>query len=128
MKKLLISLLPFIGCSIAHATPQSDTLIAKTISAVTVVAAKPFIQTMVDKTVLNIAARPSLGGQNALELLKSAPGVVVDPNENISMGGKSGVTVMIDDRNTQLSAQDLAQLLKSIDVDNIKEIEIITNL
>ncbi|TAG30616.1 MAG: TonB-dependent receptor [Sphingobacteriia bacterium] len=127
MKKLLISLLPFISCSIAHATPQSDTLIAKTISAVTVVAAKPFIQVMVDKTVLNIAARPSLGGQNALELLKSAPGVVVDPNENISMGGKSGVTIMIDDRNTQLSSQDLAQLLKSIDADNIKEIEIITN-
>ena len=47
-----------------------------------------------------------------LELLKTAPGVVVDPNENIQMGGKNGVTIMIDNRNTQLSATDLAQFFK----------------
>jgi len=105
----------------------SDTVQLNGQSAITVVSAKPFIQTLVDKTVLNIAGRTGVNGQNALELLKLAPGVVVDPNEQIKMGGKDGVTVLIDDRNTQLSAQDLAQLLKSIEVDNIKEIEIITN-
>lgn len=122
-----LHLTAFFFCSFGQATAQSDTLTSKTTTAVTVVASKPFIQTMVDKTVLNIASKPTAAGQNALELLKSAPGVVVDPNENIQMGGKTGVTVLIDDRNTQLSAQDLAQLLKSIDADNIKEIEIITN-
>ncbi len=134
MQKLLFLLFPLfaitaIGQSVAkeQAIPKEDTLVAKAISELTVVSSKPFVQTLVDKTVLNISARPSLAGQNVLDILKSAPGVVVDPNENIQMGGKSGVTVMIDDRNTQLAAQDLAQLLKSIDADNIKEIEIISN-
>lgn len=111
----------------AQALPLSDTIQAKNTSSVTVVAKQPFIKTLVDKTVLNISAKPSTAGQNALELLKIAPGVVVDPNENIQMGGKNGVTVLIDNQNTQLSAQDLAQFLKSIESDNIKEIEIISN-
>ena len=128
MLKFLTSCLLFIG-TIAQAQPLplSDTLKSQTNTEVIVVANKQFIRTLVDKTVLNIAAKPSTAGQNALDLLKIAPGVVVDPNENIQMGGKNGVTVLIDNQNTQLSAQDLAQLLKSIESDNIREIEIIAN-
>lgn len=128
MQKFLASCLLMIG-TVAQGQSEtlSDTLKSRTTTEVTVVANKQFIKTMVDKTVLNIAAKPSTAGQNALELLKIAPGVVVDPNENIQMGGKNGVTVLIDNQNTQLSAQDLAQLLKSIESENIKEIEIISN-
>lgn len=111
----------------AQGTVLTDTLKAKTVSSVTVMASQSYVKVLVDKTVLNIAAKPSLVGQNALDVLKTAPGVVVDPNENIQMGGKNGVTVFIDGQNTQLSSQDLAQLLKSIESDNIKEIEIISN-
>jgi iron complex outermembrane recepter protein len=53
--------------------------------------------------------------------------VVVDGNENISISGKAGVNVLIDGRSTEMSGQDLAQLLKSIEADNIKQVEIITN-
>jgi len=128
MQKFLTAFLLMIGTiAQAQSLPLSDTLKSTTTSEVTVVANKQFIRTLVDKTVLNIAAKPSSAGQNALDLLKIAPGVVVDPNENIQMGGKNGVTVLIDNQNTQLSAQDLAQLLKSIESDNIKEIEIISN-
>ena len=128
MQKILLFLSLLLAItSMAQTAKLSDTLISNNPSAVTVVSSKPYIQNLVDKTVLNIAARATAAGQNALELLKSAPGVVVDPADNIKMGGKSGVLVMIDDRNTQLAAQDLAQLLKSMDADNIKEIEIITN-
>ena len=128
MQKLLTICLLLIGTlSKAQSTTLSDTLKATITTELTVVSNRPFIRTLVDKTVLNIAAKPSAAGQNALELLKLAPGVVVDPNENIQMGGKNGVTVLIDNQNTQLSAQDLAQLLKSIESDNIKEIEIIAN-
>ncbi|HLD51808.1 MAG TPA: outer membrane beta-barrel protein [Sediminibacterium sp.] len=128
MQKLLTICLLLIGTlSKAQTTTLSDTLKATITTELTVVSNRPFIRTLVDKTVLNIAAKPSATGQNALELLKLAPGVVVDPNENIQMGGKNGVTVLIDNQNTQLSAQDLAQLLKSIESDNIKEIEIIAN-
>ncbi len=126
-KLLLISILLISIAAKGQTKTSEDTLVSKKISEITVVASKPFVQTLVDKTILNIGARPSLAGQNALELLKSASGVVVDPNDNIQMGGKTGVTVLIDDRNTQLDGQDLAQILKSIDADNIKEIEIISN-
>lgn len=126
-KALSIILLLAVHTVHAQVPVQTDTLKAKTVSSVTVVASQPYVKTLVDKTVLNIAAKPSVVGQNALELLKNAPGVIVDPNENIQMGGKNGVTVFIDGQNTQLAAQDLAQLLKSIESDNIKEIEIISN-
>lgn len=124
MKQLLLL---FTLLTVANAHSQTDTLVAKKTDSVVVVAKKPFIQTMVDKTVLNVENRPTAAGQNALELLKAAPGVVVDGNENIQMGGKNGVTVLIDGRNTNMSAQDLAQLLKTIEASNIKEIELITN-
>lgn len=124
MKKLLCLVIVFFTAKVYS---QADTLAAKRIDSVTVVSKKPFIQTLVDKTILNIESRPTAAGQNALELLKSAPGVVVDGNENIQMGGKNGVTVLIDGRNTNMSAQDLAQLLKTIEASNIKDIELITN-
>ncbi|TXT34171.1 MAG: TonB-dependent receptor [Chitinophagaceae bacterium] len=128
MRILFITAIIFVSVkSWGQIKTVSDTVQLNGQSSITVVSAKPFIQTLVDKTVMNVAGRTGVNGQNALELLKLAPGVVVDPNEQIKMGGKDGVTVLIDDRNTQLSAQDLAQLLKSIEVDNIKEIEIITN-
>ncbi len=129
MKKALLYFFNILSISgIAQvASSKSDTINSKTITSVTVVSSKPIIQTLVDKTVLNVSAMPNVAGLNALELLKTSPGVVVDPNENIQMGGKNGVTVMIDNRNTQLSSQDLSQFLKSIDADNIKEIEIISN-
>ncbi len=123
MKKLLIIITSFI-CLQAN---SQDTLRSKKVDSITVVSKKPFIENRVDKIVLNIDNRPTVAGQNALELLKSAPGVVVDGNENIQMGGKTGVQILIDGRNTQLSKQDLAQLLKTIEAGNIKEIELITN-
>jgi iron complex outermembrane recepter protein len=99
----------------------------QTLTAVVVTTQKPYIENQLDKTVLNIDSRPTAAGQNALELLKQAPGVVVDGNENISISGKTGVNVLIDGRSAEMTGQDLAQLLKSIDAENIKQVEIITN-
>ncbi len=99
----------------------------QTLAAVVVSTQKQYIENQLDKTVLNVDSRPTTAGQNALELLKQAPGVVVDGNENISISGKAGVNVLIDGRSTEMSGQDLAQLLKTIDAENIKQVEIITN-
>jgi iron complex outermembrane receptor protein len=112
--------------SSVFATAQNDTLTARTTDSVTVTARKPAIKNLVDRTVLNVEAAIATAGMHALDLLRSAPGVVVDANDGISISGRQGVTVLIDGRNTQLAGQDLAQLLKSLDAGNIKEIEIIT--
>jgi iron complex outermembrane receptor protein len=128
MKKFFIILTQMLPVLLlAQTRMQGDTLMAVKADSVTVISQKPFIQNLADKTVLNIEGRSITAGQNALEILKTAPSVVVTPDESIQMGGKSGVTVFIDGRNTQLSGQDLAQILKSIESDNIKEIELITH-
>ncbi|MBC7587696.1 MAG: TonB-dependent receptor [Chitinophagaceae bacterium] len=124
MKKLML----IIGIFTALKTySQTDTMMSRKVDSVTVLVKKPFIQMQVDKVVMNIESRPTAAGQNALELLKQAPSVLVDANENIQMGGKNGVQILIDGRNTNMSSQDVAQLLKSIEASNIKEIELITN-
>lgn len=131
--KPFITLLLLITTKIAFtqtadtAAKPADTLSAKSMNAVVVTATKRPIEVLPDKTVLNVDAQPAAIGQNALEFLRQAPGVVVDAADNIGMNGKTGVTVFVDGKNTQLSAQDLAQLLKSIEAGNIKQIELIAN-
>lgn len=98
---------------------------ARTMKTVTVTGSKRLIEIQPDKTVLNVDASPAAIGQNALDYLRQAPGVVVDAADNIGLAGKTGVNVLLDGKATQLSAPDLAQLLKSIEAGNIRQIEII---
>ena len=43
---------------------------------------------------------------------RKAPGVTLDKDDNISLKGKQGVTIMIDGKPTYLSATQLADYLK----------------
>jgi hypothetical protein len=94
---------------------------------VTVTATKPIVEVKADKTILNVEGTINSVGSDALELLRKSPGVLVDKDENLSVNGKNGVQVYIDNRPTPLSGQDLANYLKSIQSSNIEAIEIITN-
>ncbi|HNM26204.1 MAG TPA: carboxypeptidase-like regulatory domain-containing protein, partial [Saprospiraceae bacterium] len=51
------------------------------LAEVTIVARKPTIEMKADKTILNVEGTINSTGLNALELLRKAPGVVVDNNE-----------------------------------------------
>lgn len=95
--------------------------------AVVVTATKPMVEVKADKTILNVEGTINSVGNDALELLRKAPGVLVDKDDNLSLSGKSGVQVYIDGRPTPLSGQDLANYLKSIQSSNIESIELITN-
>lgn len=96
-------------------------------NAVVVTATKPIVEMKADRTVLNVEGTINSVGSDALELLRKSPGVMVDKDENLSVNGKNGVQVYIDNRPTPLSGQDLANYLKSIQSSNIEAIEIITN-
>jgi iron complex outermembrane recepter protein len=98
-----------------------------TLTAVTVRARKPYVEAQVDKTVLNVAANDAAQSRTAYELLQQAPGVVIDPNENIRMAGTQGVLVYIDGKPTNLSASDVANLLRATPASNIATIELIQN-
>lgn len=93
-----------------------------------VIAAKiPLIERKMDRTVVNVDAMISAAGNNALELLEKSPGVLVDQNGGILLQGKSGVMVLIDDKQTYLSGEALLNYLKSLPASAISQIEIMTN-
>lgn len=110
-------------------TMPTSTLLENTIQLkeANIVALKPFIERRMDMTVVNVENSIVDAGATALEILKRSPGIVVDNDGNISIKGKQGVMVMIDDKPTYLSSSDLQNLLRNMSSDQLSSIEIITN-
>jgi outer membrane receptor protein involved in Fe transport len=100
---------------------------SRNLQGVTITSTKPLIERKIDRTVMNVENSVLAAGNSALEILQRAPGVNVDKDDNISLKGKQGVTVMINDKLTYLTPAQLATLLRSTDGNTIKSIEIITN-
>lgn len=99
----------------------------KTMEGVVVTARKPFVEKKIDRTVVNVDALISNSGTTALDVLEKSPGILVDQNGSITLKGKSGVTVFIDDKPTYLSAADLQNYLRSLPSSALETIEIMTN-
>ena len=94
---------------------------------VTVSARKPFIQKLTDRIVVNVDNSVVNAGSTAFEVLERSPGVVIDPNDNISLRGRAGVIIMIDGKVSPMSGQDLVNMLRSLPSNSIESIHIITN-
>ena len=75
---------------------------AASLGQVTVTARRPPIEVKADKTILNVEGTLNSTGLNALELLRKAPGVTVDNNENVNVKGKNKVRILVDGRETPL--------------------------
>ncbi|WP_316819181.1 outer membrane beta-barrel family protein [Pedobacter nyackensis] len=99
----------------------------KLLKGVEIVKQKPLIERQIDKTVLNIENSILATGNTALEILEKAPGVTVDKEGKISLRGKQGVNVMLDGKPANLSAEQLANVLRSTEGTAIQSIELITN-
>ena len=115
------------GSDVTVAPPVTLTKLTGNLKEVVVAAKKPIIEIKADKTILNVEGSVNAVGQDALELLRKSPGVLVDKDENLSLSGKSGVQVYIDGRPTPLSGADLSAYLKTLQSSTIESIEIITN-
>ncbi|WP_343523431.1 outer membrane beta-barrel family protein [Pedobacter sp.] len=102
---------------------QSD---PATLADVQITAKKGLIEKKIDRTVFNVENSISAIGTDALELLSKVPGVRVF-NDQVSLAGKGGVNVMINDKLVPLSADELSDYLKSIPSANISKIEVLTN-
>ncbi|THU42051.1 TonB-dependent receptor [Niastella caeni] len=94
---------------------------------VVVAARKPMIEVKADKTILNVEGSVNAVGQDALDLLRKAPGVIVDKDDNLTLSGKNGVQVYVDGRPTPLNGKDLSDYLRTLQSSSIEAIEIITN-
>ncbi len=93
---------------------------------VTVIAEKPMVEVLADKTVFNVDKTINSVGSNGFELLRKAPGVVIDNNNSIIVEGKTGVQIYIDGRPSVLRGDDLIAYLETLQATDIDSIEIIT--
>jgi len=94
---------------------------------VTIQAKKNLVERKIDRTVVNVNSFIGNAGNNVLEVLQKSPGVSVDANDNIQLKGRAGVVVFIDDKPTYLSAEDLANYLRSLPSSSVDVIELMTN-
>jgi iron complex outermembrane receptor protein len=97
------------------------------LASVAVVGKKPFIEQKSDRILVNVDASPANAGTSVMDVLEKSPGVSVDKDGNISLKGKQGVTIMIDNRPTYMSGAQLAIYLKSLPSSAIDQLEIMSN-
>jgi hypothetical protein len=95
------------------------------LAEVKVTATKPFIEQQADKMVLNVAASPLAAGGTAADLLGRAPGVL-EQGTGYQLRGKS-VTVMLDGKLTNLSGEELKNMLAALPANTLDKVELIAN-
>jgi len=95
-------------------------------SEVIVYAEKPLIENKDDKIIFNVGESALSGGATTAELLKNMPLINNDPNGKILLKGKEP-RILIDDKPTDLNAQQLQDLLESLPGNSIDKIEVMTN-
>ncbi len=99
---------------------------SENLQEVTVSAQKPMIEVKADKTIFNVSSSLNATGTNLQELMRKAPGVILDNSGSIILEGKTGVQIFIDGRPLNLAGQELQTYLQSIQSSTIDKIEIIT--
>jgi len=97
------------------------------LQSVAVILKRPFIEQRADRILVNVDASPANSGSSVMDILEKSPGVSVDKDGNISLKGKQGVTIMIDDRPTYMTGAQLAIYLKSLPSSAIDQLEIMSN-
>ena len=97
------------------------------LAAATVTARRSLVEVKPDRTVFNVEGTINSVGSNGLDLLRQAPAVTVDNNDNISVLSRSGVLVYVDGKRLPLTGDDLANYLRNLPAEQIDRFDIITN-
>lgn len=121
MLRLIISI--FLFMPLICTAQNTDT--ARHLTEVVISSRKAIVEHKADRTVFNVGSSITSAGSNILEVIKKIPGIKVSNNE-ISIAGKSTVSIMVNDRLVQLTGEELAAYLQSISGDVVSKIEVIT--
>lgn len=98
------------------------------LNEVTIAAKRNLIQVTPLGTVVNVQSSLMTKGSNALQVLERLPGVITDRRNNqFSLNGQSGATVLLNGRRVQMPMEELMNLLENTTADNIEKIELITS-
>ncbi|MCP9235889.1 TonB-dependent receptor domain-containing protein [Lewinella sp. JB7] len=93
----------------------------------TVTATRALVEVKPDRTVFNVQGTINAAGNDALDLLRKAPGVDVDINDKIGVLGRSGVLLYVNGKRVPLSGGDLTSYLRNLTAEQVDRIEIITS-
>lgn len=99
---------------------------AEEMETIEVVAKRPMIEVLADKTIFNVENTLNATGTNGFELLRKAPGVIIDNNNSLILEGKTGVLIYINGKPSPLVDEDLINFLSTLQASDIDKIEIIT--
>lgn len=95
---------------------------------ITVTTRKPLYEKQIDRLVVNVQETITAAGSTVLEVLSRSPGVVVNQhNYTVTLNGKSGVMVMIDNTLTRMPIDVALQMLDGMSAANVEKIELIPN-
>lgn len=94
---------------------------------VKVTRAVKFMQIEADKTTFTIENSMLADGATALDMLNKIPGLAVSNEGKIALKGKDNVQVMINDKLTYLSPDQLANLLRGTSSLDVAKVEVISN-
>jgi len=86
------------------------------------------IRRMPDRFIMNLAGDPTVFGKDGLNVLNTAPGVfILERDGMISVNGKSGTQVYVNERPRHETGTDLVRYLQSLKAEDIVKIEILPN-
>ncbi len=100
---------------------------AKQLEEIVVTSQRVLVEVKADRTVFNVQGTINSAGENGLNLLRKAPGVLVDNNNSISVLGRAGVLVYVDGKRVPLTGDDLTNYLQNLTSEQIDKIDIISN-
>lgn len=112
-----------VGSGDAHVSVVLDTA-AVALGEVSVTARRGLVRREADRIVLD-AARLAATATSAMDVLRHAPGVVVEDGV-ISMPGKGAVMVLLDGREMKQDSNGLAAVLGALPAADLRQIEIMT--
>ena len=110
-----------------HIQPMVAEEDSKLLENIDIVAKKPIYEQQIDRLVVNVDKGITSVGGTALDVLEKSPGVIVNrQNKTVSLGGKEGIIVMINGKESQMPLAAAIEMLSSMSAENIKKIELIT--
>ncbi len=99
---------------------------ATALKEVVVQGQRPLLEQQADRLIMNVD-KLNTAGENSLEILKNAPGVRLDKDDNIVFRGSSSVNVLINGKMTYMSGAELSRYLKSLPASALTKVELMAN-